>query len=471
MYDKYKFYLKREVPVKTSLLIFALLSLMSCAHQGNRKHFSSLSIIQGQTSIENVELNVLSFKDNNNYEFTLIVNDSESLSPSEVKEITTKGRHEKIYKVFFDHLKAEHQKLRFIVKEGSKIIDERELTPSTEAKNFKFVVVSCMDDSYDELTPIWNEIAKINPEMILMLGDNVYGDKTGSTVTSATPEQMWKRYVETRSSLPVFFARKLVPILAIWDDHDTGANNADKNFKFLKENRVIFDNFFAQTMDNEFMDKGPGLSYLYDKGPYRLFFLDGRSFRDEHGGKEHLGVDQQDWFFDRLSYDERPAFVIKGDQFFGGYHEWDSYEGNHPHEFAEFLERIRKDDSPLVLMSGDRHLSEVMQFPRYIMNRMSFEITSSPAHGKVKPGSLDQFKSPWHIIGYDKASNFTVVNSDFIDQFWILNISNYNAEGQLNYQRELSLFVEDLVNNLNQPDKRRQNRWRGKRKARRGKRR
>lgn len=443
--------------MKFCLFFVLLLSLMSCAHKGIRQT-SKLSIIQGQTSLDNVELNVLDFKSQGQLEFTLILNGAESLAPSEVKEVISKGHSEKIYKVFFNHLKAEHQKLHLVIKRDGKVIDERELTPATEAKNFRLVAVSCMDDSYDELKPIWEEIRKVNPDIIFMIGDNVYADKLGMTVNPADPNQMWRRYVETRSSLPIFFNQKLVPILAIWDDHDSGTNNADKNFPYLAKNREVFDNFFAQSMENDSIDKGPGLSYLFDKGPYRFFFLDGRSFRDPHGGKEHLGQDQLDWFFDRLSHDERPALVIKGDQFFGGYHQWDSYEGNHPQEFAEFLDHIRKDDSPLLLISGDRHLSEIMQFPRYIMNRVTFEITSSPAHGRTHPGSLEKFKSPWHIIGYDKASNFTVINSDFVDQYWMLDIANFNAEGQLNYRRELNLFVEDLKNNLNQPDKRK--RWR-----------
>lgn len=461
-----EFYLMKEVVVKLSLYLVVLLSLISCAHKGIRQT-SQLSIIQGQTSPESVELNILDFKGPGTLEFTLIVNGNDLITPTEVKEITTKNTPEKIYKVFFDQLKEEHQKINLVIKRSGKIIDERELTPASEGKNFRMVVVSCMDDSYEELKPIWNEISKINPELILMIGDNVYGDKSSTGSSPASPEQLWRRYVETRSSLPIFFNKKLIPILAMWDDHDAGKNNADKTFEHLEKNREVFHHFFAQSSENDFIDFGPGLSYLHDKGPYRFFFLDARSFRSPLGGKDHLGQDQMDWFFDRLSHDERPAFVIKGDQFFGGHHQYESYEGNHPQEFSEFLDGLRKDDSPLVLLSGDRHLSEVMQFPRYIMNRVTFEITSSPAHGMTYPGSLEKNKGPWHIIGHDKSSNFTVINSDFIDQFWVLDIANFNAEGQLNYRRELSLYVEDLKNNLNQPDKIRK--WR--KKLRRGRRR
>ncbi len=452
--------------MKSCLFLVLLLSFIGCAHKGIRQT-ARLSIIQGQTSPDNIELNILDFKNSGTLEFTLIVNGSESKSPSEVKEVGHHNRKEKIYKVFFAGLKLDHQKLQLIIKNNGKVVDERELTPASEGKNFRMAVVSCMDDAYEELNPIWDQITKMNPEMILMIGDNVYGDHTSTGATPATPEQLWIRYVETRSTLPIFFNHKLIPTLAIWDDHDSGANNSDKSYPHLEKNREIFQSFFAQEMENDFIDHGPGLSYLFDKGPYRFFFLDGRSFRTPKGEKEHLGEDQMSWFFDRLSHDERPSFVIKGDQFFGAQHPFESYEGSHPQEFNEFLTELRKDDSPLLLISGDRHLSEIMQFPRYIMNRVTFEITSSPAHGKTYPGSLDKFKSPWHIVGYDKASNFTIINSDFIDQFWSLDIANFNTEGQLNYRRELSLYVEDLKNNLNQPDRIRK--WR--KKIRRGKKR
>lgn len=448
--------------MKFCLLLLLILSFTGCATQ-RLKQTNKLSIIQGQTTAASVELSIVSFKDHGVMEFILI-DGGETLPAPEIKEITHPGKSEKIFKIFFDQLTPKSQHLKLIIKKDGVQVDERMLTPYHEGKNLRLVVVSCMDDSYEELKPIWDSIKKANPEIILMIGDNVYGDLVGSSVKPATPEQLWTRYIETRSSLPIFFEPALTPILAIWDDHDSGTNGPTKDYPHLAKNREIFDQFFAQSVDNDQMDKGPGLSYLFDKGPYRFFFLDGRSFRTPRDGKDHLGQDQLDWFFDRLSFDERPAFVIKGDQFFGGYHQWESYEGNHPTEFADFLERIRKDDSPFFLISGDRHLSEIMQFPRYLMNRVTFEITSSPAHGKTYPGSLEKYKSPWHIVGYDKASNFTVIDSDFIDQFWILNISNYNAEGQMNYRRELSLFVEDLKNNLNQPDKMRKNRWKGRKK-------
>src|SRR5690606_15321568 len=140
---------------------------------------------------------------------------------------------------------------------------------------------------------------------------------------------------------------------------------------------------FAQSFPNENYEVGFGVGGLLTLGEFNLYFLDSRSFRDAHKEGLHLGLDQEAWLLAKLKEENRPSLLIKGDQFFGGYHQYESFEGSHPDNFKSFSFSLKPIITPFVFISGDRQMSEIMQFPRSLFGRPSYEITSSPIHGKV----------------------------------------------------------------------------------------
>ena len=154
-----------------------------------------------------------------------------------------------------------------------------------------------------------------------------------------------------------------------------------------------------------------------------------------------------------LKEESQPSFIIKGDQFFGGYHTFDSFEGNHPQDFLRFVTDLRDLKTPFIFMSGDRHMSEIMQFPRSLFGLPSFEITSSPMHGKTYGPS--ELKNPWRVVAVENKVNFTLINNLSQDNHWFMDIENLGSDGEVYFRRELAVFIKDLQNNLNEVRKRR----------------
>src|SRR4051812_18194719 len=71
----------------------------------------------------------------------------------------------------------------------------------------------------DRPQPIWDAVVAAKPELFLFIGDTVYGDTKDMAVL--------KKKYDKLAALPGW--QKLVkacPVLATWDDHDMGANDA-----------------------------------------------------------------------------------------------------------------------------------------------------------------------------------------------------------------------------------------------------
>jgi alkaline phosphatase D len=379
--------------------------------------------------------------------------EGEILNPEELKTVTRDFSTYTLHKILFT--RDPKKEYNLYVYEGEKIIDQRLVGKGQQAEaRLNIAVASCMDDYLNQHYKIWDALARRNPEYLLLIGDNVYGDKTGKDNYSdgATPETLWKRYLDVRLSLPLYFQEKLIPVHALWDDHDYGANNSGRDYKYKEESRAIFEAFMAQDLSDDEWEKSRGVGGLLSLGDFNLYFLDARFYRAPEEDGSELGLDQLNWFENKLREENTPSLVIKGDQFFGGYHRFESYEGNHPNEFGRFVESMKKINTPFVFFSGDRHMSEIMQFPRTLFGKPSFEITSSPIHAKMFPG---EDKNPWRVIANKEKMNFTMVENIAQNDHWFLNVENIGENGEVIYRRELAVFIKDLQNNMNEVRKRR----------------
>ena len=163
----------------------------------------------------------------------------------------------------------------------------------------------------------WDAIAASNPQLLLMMGDNVYGD-----VTSAEMTELRDAYARLDAQPGFRRLRARVPIIAIWDDHDYGANDAGGDFPYRQQSAALFRSFW-QVPDTSPRGQRDGLYDAFTFGPpgrrVQIIVLDLRSFRsslkptDERGaaGKERylpdpdpaktmLGEAQWTWLGERL---------------------------------------------------------------------------------------------------------------------------------------------------------------------------
>ncbi len=71
--------------------------------------------------------------------------------------------------------------------------------------------------------PIFEAIVAQRPELFVFLGDNIYADTTDMDVMRA-------KYAKLKADAGFAKLMKTCPVLATWDDHDYGANDAGAEY-------------------------------------------------------------------------------------------------------------------------------------------------------------------------------------------------------------------------------------------------
>ncbi len=433
------------------VLAFCFLALFFSCSQLPSKRTDKLSILQGITNTKEVEFSVVAQK-GIDLRFELRNAEGAIVTPAETKVISKPFSEYVVHKIIF--VRDPLVEFNLYAYHGDKIIDQRLVGKGQkDVSKLRLALVSGMSDFYNRHFGIWNTIAAKNPEYLLMAGDSVYVDASSSSTTlTASPEVIWQRYLDARLSYPLFFQQKLIPTHAIWDDHDYGESKSGSNFRYKSESKEIFETFYAQDMSDDDWSKGFGVGGVLSLGDFNLYFLDGRSFRSQDQRASHLGLDQTAWLYSKLREETTPSFLIKGDQFFGGYHRGGSFEGDHPDAFQEFVAQLRIINTPFLFLSGDRKISEIMQFPRSLFGKPSFEITSGPLHDQTKN---EEDKNPWRVVSQKESINFTLIDNTARDNHWFLDVESIGEDGELFYKRELAVYIKDLQNNLEEARKRR----------------
>jgi phosphodiesterase/alkaline phosphatase D-like protein len=291
---------------------------------------------------------------------------------------------------------------------------------------------------------IWPEALAHKPDAVFMIGDNVYVDRKNGQIVSGDGDHIWNRYDETRTRLPIFFAETLTPIFATWDDHDFGANDTDRTFPYKQDSTDIFFGFFPQRKAAPGFERGPGVASIFTGFGLTWIFLDDRSFRSPNKSgspdQTHLGLDQERWVSEHLASAEGPVALISGDQFFGGYHKMESFEGSHSENFKKLLAEWEKARAPIVFFSGDRHLTEIMKIPPNYLGYPTFEVTSSAIHAKVFPGTLAKDPNPRQWVGMDGINNYSIIETMRSEPNLLqLSVSAFTLNHKLLYQKTLTV--------------------------------
>lgn len=309
----------------------------------------------------------------------------------------------------------------------------------------RVAVISCMDDHLKEIADkMWPQVSGQKPDVILMIGDNVYADHVGPRWTGTTPEIIWQRYVETRQDLPFFKIPNLIPVVATWDDHDFGHNDADRTFPYKRQSTETFFAFFAQRKPAPGFETGPGVASWWSAFGVHFALLDDRSFRSPNklplADQTHFGVDQEKWLQTHLAAADAPVWLVDGDQFFGGYHPFESYEGSHPRSFKIQLARWRKAKVPLLFVSGDRHLSEILKVPRAVLGYPTFEITSSGIHSQLFVDAFRDNPSPHQLVGVAGQYNYSIVEVMKANaRLMQVGVQAFGVDGKSLYQKTLTV--------------------------------
>src|SRR5438132_2719986 len=95
----------------------------------------------------------------------------------------------------------------------------------------------------DRPQPIWDAVVAARPDLFLFIGDTVYADTTDMQVMRATYARL--------AALPGYQKLlKTCPVLATWDDHDYGRNDAGAEYPKKDEAQAAFLDFFGVPKDS-----------------------------------------------------------------------------------------------------------------------------------------------------------------------------------------------------------------------------
>jgi alkaline phosphatase D len=393
---------------RRAFFIVCLLVLNSCyTSWPTQPHESAgLSVLQGATDETSTQLNILAPSDKN---YTMTISFDQSLLETPVPQI--KAHPGSNFQIIQLHVKNLTSDLTYTLRiyEGKTLVDERffRTLPKTWEQARVFVI-SCTSDSYDDLQKKqWKQIQEQKPDLLFLIGDNVYVDAGAISIKNVSEDDIWRRYVESAQRLDLYKAKQLTPVFATWDDHDFGINDGNSSFAHKVFSQKVFKTFFPMEQ-NTFLTSGPGVSSALKLGHQQFLFLDDRSFRTPLGKtpQSHFGSEQLTWLLEQIKNHSGPTWLISGDQFFGAYHRFESFEGNHPEDFKKFLKDLKLTKKNLVFLSGDRHLSEFMKIEKAVLGFETLEITSSGLHARMHPGSADQHKNKRRLFVKDGVSNY-----------------------------------------------------------------
>lgn len=232
---------------------------------------------------------------------------------------------------------------------------------------------------HDKPQPVYDVVLRYAPDFFVFLGDNIYGD-------SYEPDTLRERYARLAAKPEFLRLVSKTKVLATWDDHDYGWNDAGRHYPLKETSKSIFLDFWNEPADSP-RRVHPGIftayQYRYGDRILQIILLDNRTFRDnllryEDGvSPPHpfdytpdylahttadstlLGEMQWQWLEEVLQEPADVRIIASGTQFgisYNGYEAW----ANFPHEQQRMLDLIRSTRANGVLfITGDVHYGEI----------------------------------------------------------------------------------------------------------------
>ncbi len=260
---------------------------------------------------------------------------------------------------------------------------------------------------------MWDTVASVEPEVLLLLGDNVYID-------NPTHREIQRYCYYRRQSRPEF--RRLVchvPVYAVWDDHDFGTNDCwyGTNPDEPGWKRDVLEVFRQNWVNPSYGggDAVPGVWFSFTYGPAEFVMTDGRYYRSDPAAtpRTMLGSAQKGWLLDRIRGTRQPFTVLasgvpwapgtKGES----KDTWDGY----PEERDEILSALDgRGLKHVLLLSADRHRSDLWKIARpggheYIEFESS-RLTNQHVH-ETMPAALFSYneKQSFGLIEFDASTD------------------------------------------------------------------
>ena len=310
---------------------------------------------------------------------------------------------------------------------------------------------SCLHQ--DEPAPILDAIVGLDPDLLVLLGDNVYGDSDPKDPWLSELREAYWTLAEHEA-----FGRlaAAVPIVSTWDDHDYGINDGGGSFEQREYAKQIFEAFWPHhepaPMSGRF-----GVYSAHTFGPadrrVQVLLLDLRSYKSDFApsptpgepGTERyvpiddpertmLGAGQWQWLETQLAQPAALRIVVSSLQVHAEGHGWERW-GLLPMErdrlYAMLAERAGGD---VVLVSGDRHRAGLYERPD-LPGGPYLELTTSSLN---LPLGKEEEAGPHRIGDTILRENFGTLDIDWSAGELVARVHGLGAEVLLHRAMPLS---------------------------------
>ena len=306
---------------------------------------------------------------------------------------------------------------------------------------------SCIKQT--EPMPIFEKIVQDRPEVFLMIGDNIYADTEDMEVMRA-------KYATLNADPGFSLLRATCPILATWDDHDFGRNDAGEEYPKKRESQKIFSDFWGDPLSSPRRQR-PGVYDAHIIGHegqrVQIILLDTRYFRGplktgerRVGGPYYpeddpsvpmLGEAQWQWLEEQLKQPAELRIIASSIQFIAeaaGQETW----SNLPAERQRLIDLIAKTGAAGILfLSGDRHWSD-LSVQRENVPYPLYDLTSSSLNQPHKRGTPTENRYREAEQTYHQA-NFGVIEIDWRGDETTLELRIQDLENQTRIQETVAL--------------------------------
>lgn len=280
--------------------------------------------------------------------------------------------------------------------------------------------------------PVWDQIIAHEPDLFLFIGDNMYADiweVDGKQVMQPPPAASYiaDAYAVLAQQPGWQRINEVCPVLAIWDDHDYGDNDAGKDWKFKRESQRMFADFYGYSAGHPIRQR-EGIyhaeTFGADDRRVQVIMLDTRYFRDDleraadrgtrrgpyeataDTSKTLLGEAQWSWLGEQLREPAAVRIIATSIQVVADEHGFETW-GNFPHERERLYALIDEADaSGVVFISGDRHLTEISRDVRGSAPYPMWDFTSS---GMTEDPGAARDANSWRIGPVTRDLNYGLV--------------------------------------------------------------
>jgi alkaline phosphatase D len=299
--------------------------------------------------------------------------------------------------------------------------------------------------------PAFLAIAQTNPDLMIFVGDNVYAD--------TTDERKLRRAYKDLGENPGFgHLKNICPILATWDDHDYGLNDAGVELPSKVTSQRVFLEFWEVPKDSPRHTR-EGIYGAHIFGPQgqrvQVILLDTRYHRDlltpiPRNDRDKLpgryipnpdpditilGKAQWTWLKEQLAKPADVRLIASSIQFVPVEHGWEGWM-QFPAERTRFIELIRATKANgVIFLSGDRHHAEISRLDEDAPYPL-YDITSS---GMNQPGGQSNERNRHRVGPRYYHTNFGLITLDWNQPAPAVTLQIIDPQGNVQIQQHIPL--------------------------------